>query len=96
MQLEDFRRIRLNDLATLIQKTFRGWSTRWLFFKRRQAQIKIATAWRRYKVRISIFFTTQCFYLKDKKTVICEHADMYVRCFGTEGLRALEKKFEFT
>lgn len=49
MQLEDFRRIRLNDLATLIQKTFRGWATRWLFFKRRQAQIKIAAAWRRYK-----------------------------------------------
>nr|CAH0099998.1 unnamed protein product [Daphnia galeata] len=51
MQLEDFRRIRLDDLATLIQKTFRAWATRWLFLKRRQSQIKIATAWRRYKAR---------------------------------------------
>lgn len=52
MQLEDFRRIRLDELATLIQKTYRAWAARWLFLKRKQAQIQIATAWRRYKVTI--------------------------------------------
>lgn len=56
MQLEEFRRIRLDELATLIQKTYRAWAARWLFLKRKQAQIQIATAWRRYKVTIQSIF----------------------------------------
>ena len=65
MQLEEFRRARLNELASLIQNTFRAWSARSTFQRRRLAQILIANAWRRYKVRsgyvyVSKYFT--CFY----------------------------------
>ena len=54
MQLEEYRRLRLDQLATLIQKTYRSWAARNLFLRQKEAQIKIATAWRRYKVILSI------------------------------------------
>lgn len=50
MQLEEFRRERLHQLATLIQKTFRAWSARRLYLRRRQSALRIIIAWRRYKV----------------------------------------------
>lgn len=49
--MEEFRRVRLNELASLIQNTFRAWSARSTFQRRRLAQIQIANAWRRYKVQ---------------------------------------------
>lgn len=50
-QLEDFRQMRVDELAVLIQKTFRAWSTAVHFIRMKDAQVKIANAWRRYKVR---------------------------------------------
>uniref|UniRef100_A0A670I140 Myosin IB n=1 Tax=Podarcis muralis TaxID=64176 RepID=A0A670I140_PODMU len=50
-KLEDLRKQRLEDLATLIQKIYRGWKccTRFLLMKR--SQIVIAAWYRRYAVR---------------------------------------------
>jgi len=50
-QLEEFRRIRLDQLAILIQTAFRAWWARYTYTRKRLAQIRIATAWRRYKER---------------------------------------------
>ena len=49
-QLEEFRRIRLDQLAILIQTAFRAWWARYTYTRKRLAQIRIATVWRRYKV----------------------------------------------
>ncbi|KAM4797052.1 unconventional myosin-Ia [Rhinophrynus dorsalis] len=46
--LEDRRRRRLNELATMIQKTFRGWKCRKHFLLMRQSQIIISAFYRCY------------------------------------------------
>lgn len=49
-ELEEYRRERLEDLAVLVQKTYRGWRQRQLYRTMRAAQITIATTWRSWKV----------------------------------------------
>lgn len=51
-ELEQFRRVRLNDLATLLQKTFRCYRHRKQFLKMRHSQLVIGQAWRNWKVYI--------------------------------------------
>ncbi|GLH07217.1 Unconventional myosin IC [Gryllus bimaculatus] len=50
-ELEEFRRARLEDLAALIQKTWRGHWQRTRFLKMRRAQTVIASAWRSWRAR---------------------------------------------
>ncbi len=49
--LEELRQNRIEELATLIQKTFRCWRARRGYERVRRAQSVIALAWRHYKVR---------------------------------------------
>ena len=49
-KLEDLRKQRLEDLATLIQKIYRGWKCRTHFLLMRKSQIVIAAWYRRYAV----------------------------------------------
>uniref|UniRef100_A0A1B0CDW7 Putative myosin head n=1 Tax=Lutzomyia longipalpis TaxID=7200 RepID=A0A1B0CDW7_LUTLO len=50
-EMEEFRRMRLAELATLIQKTFRGSRERRQFLRLRRSQIAIAKAWRKWRSR---------------------------------------------
>uniref|UniRef100_T1IUX4 Myosin motor domain-containing protein n=1 Tax=Strigamia maritima TaxID=126957 RepID=T1IUX4_STRMM len=50
MEMEDYRRLRLDELATLIQKTYRGWKQRKKFLTAKNSQTLIAAQWRRWKV----------------------------------------------
>uniref|UniRef100_A0A8C8S440 Unconventional myosin-Ib n=1 Tax=Pelusios castaneus TaxID=367368 RepID=A0A8C8S440_9SAUR len=47
-KLEDLRKQRLEDLATLIQKIYRGWKYRTRFLLMKKSQIVIASWYRRY------------------------------------------------
>lgn len=49
-ELNEFRNIRLNTLATLIQKTFRCYSQRNFFLKMKRSQVVISSAWRTWRV----------------------------------------------
>lgn len=49
-ELEQFRKVRLNDLAVLIQKTFRMYIKRKKFILMRESQIIISSAWRTWRV----------------------------------------------
>ncbi|CAL4123004.1 unnamed protein product, partial [Meganyctiphanes norvegica] len=49
-ELEEYRRERLEDLAILVQKTWRGWHQKLKYKKKRQAQITISSTWRRWKL----------------------------------------------
>lgn len=55
-ELEELRRTRLHDLATSIQKTFRGHATRKRFLRLRNSQIVIASAWRTWRVCYFIIY----------------------------------------
>lgn len=48
-QLEEWRKDRLDELATLIQKIWRGWRARQNWTKLRESQIVICTYWKRWK-----------------------------------------------
>ena len=48
-QLEEWRKERLDELATLIQKIWRGWRARQNWTKLRESQIVICTYWKRWK-----------------------------------------------
>ncbi|RZC34920.1 unconventional myosin-Ia, partial [Asbolus verrucosus] len=50
-ELEDFRRIRLHDLALLIQKCWRGFRERRRYQKLRHCQMVIASAWRSWRAQ---------------------------------------------
>ncbi|XP_063930760.1 unconventional myosin-Ib [Zophobas morio] len=50
-ELEDFRRVRLHDLALLIQKSWRGFRQRRRFQKLRRCQLVIASAWRSWRAQ---------------------------------------------
>ncbi|EMP26237.1 Myosin-Ib [Chelonia mydas] len=50
-KLEDLRKQRLEDLATLIQKIYRGWKCRTRFLLMKRSQIVIASWYRRYAAR---------------------------------------------
>ncbi|XP_055632539.1 unconventional myosin-Ib isoform X2 [Toxorhynchites rutilus septentrionalis] len=58
-ELDEFRKVRLNELAMLIQKTYRCYTKRKHFLALRTSQIVIAHTWRswreREKIRISEF-----------------------------------------
>lgn len=53
-ELEEFRRERLEDLATLMQKIWRGYRERKNFLKKKHSQIIIASAWRSWRVKRNI------------------------------------------
>lgn len=57
-ELEDFRRVRLHDLALLVQKCWRGFRDRRYFQKLRHSQMVIASAWRSW--RVSLFCNYLC------------------------------------
>jgi len=48
-QLEEWRKDRLDELATVIQKIYRGWRARQSWNKLRESQIVICTYWKRWK-----------------------------------------------
>ncbi|KAI8119708.1 Unconventional myosin-Ib [Lucilia cuprina] len=50
-ELEQFRRARMNELAVLIQTTFRMYKERRLFLRMRESQIVISSAWRTWRAR---------------------------------------------
>ncbi|XP_046982892.1 unconventional myosin-Ia [Schistocerca americana] len=50
-ELEEFRLVRLEDLAVLIQKVWRGYRDRQLFLLKRRSQIIIASAWKSWRAR---------------------------------------------
>lgn len=50
-KLEDLRKQRLEDLATLIAKIYRGWKCRTRFLLMKKSQIVVASWYRRYAVR---------------------------------------------
>uniref|UniRef100_A0A1A9X1C4 Myosin motor domain-containing protein n=1 Tax=Glossina brevipalpis TaxID=37001 RepID=A0A1A9X1C4_9MUSC len=50
-ELEQFRKGRINDLAILIQKTFRMYRLRKLYLRKRNSQIVISSAWRTWRAR---------------------------------------------
>uniref|UniRef100_A0A8B9TGC9 Myosin IB n=1 Tax=Anas platyrhynchos TaxID=8839 RepID=A0A8B9TGC9_ANAPL len=52
-KLEDLRKQRLEDLATLIEKIYRGWKCRTRFLLMKKSQIVIAAWYRRYKIKSS-------------------------------------------
>lgn len=54
-ELNEFRNLRLNSLATLIQTTFRCYSQRSHFQKMRRSQIMISSAWRTWRVSFPKF-----------------------------------------
>ncbi|KAL9894764.1 myosin 95E isoform 1-T1 [Glossina fuscipes fuscipes] len=57
-ELEQFRKGRINDLAILIQKTFRMYRLRKLYLCKRNSQIVISSAWRTWReCRYGIPFT---------------------------------------
>jgi myosin I len=49
-ELNEFRNLRLNSLATLIQKTFRRYSQRIHYQKMKRSQMIISSAWRTWRV----------------------------------------------
>ena len=52
--LEEFRRAKIDDLAVIIQKTFRGYIGRKRWVKLRDSQIVISTFWKRWKDKSNI------------------------------------------
>nr|CAD7586434.1 unnamed protein product [Timema genevievae] len=50
-ELEEFRRVRLEDLAVLIQKLWRGYRQRKKFLLMKRSQTIIASAWRSWRAR---------------------------------------------
>ncbi|XP_018577928.1 unconventional myosin-Ib [Anoplophora glabripennis] len=50
-ELEDFRRVRLHDLALLIQKIWRGYRQKKRYQKMRHSQMIISSAWRSWRAR---------------------------------------------
>ncbi|XP_065371368.1 unconventional myosin-Ib [Calliphora vicina] len=50
-ELEQFRRGRMNELAVLIQTTFRMYKDRRLYLRMRESQIVIASTWRTWRAR---------------------------------------------
>ncbi|XP_066996441.1 unconventional myosin-Ia [Anabrus simplex] len=50
-ELEEFRRVRLEDLAVLLQKVWRGYRERKAFLLKKRSQIIIASAWRSWRAR---------------------------------------------
>ncbi|KAK3851400.1 hypothetical protein Pcinc_041950 [Petrolisthes cinctipes] len=50
-ELEEYRRERLEDLAVLVQKTYRGWRQKTRYRLMKAAQVTIATTWRSWKAR---------------------------------------------
>lgn len=59
-ELNEFRNLRLNSLATLIQKTFRCHSQRIHFQRMKRSQMMISSAWRTW--RVSFLFITLLSY----------------------------------
>lgn len=55
-KLEDLRKQRLEDLATLIGKIYRGWKCRTHFLLMKKCQVVIASWYRRYSVRYHPYY----------------------------------------
>lgn len=58
-ELNEFRNLRLNSLATLIQKTFRCYSQRRHYLRMKRSQTMISSAWRTW--RVSLVSSIACF-----------------------------------
>uniref|UniRef100_A0A8C6Z694 Myosin IB n=1 Tax=Nothoprocta perdicaria TaxID=30464 RepID=A0A8C6Z694_NOTPE len=70
-KLEDLRKQRLEDLATLIEKIYRGWKCRTRFLLMKKSQIVIASWYRRYKTKSSAV-TVQS-YIRGWKVGLMKH-----------------------
>lgn len=57
-ELNEFRNLRLNSLATLIQKTYKCYSQKTHFQTMRKSQIIISNAWRAWRVSCLEVFTS--------------------------------------
>ncbi|CRK94774.1 CLUMA_CG008268, isoform A [Clunio marinus] len=55
-ELNEFRNLRLNALASLIQKTFRGYSQRTYFCQMKRSQMMISSAWRTWRAKAEYRF----------------------------------------
>ncbi|GFS50736.1 unconventional myosin-Ib [Trichonephila inaurata madagascariensis] len=62
-ELEKFRQESLHDLATLIQKLFRGWVHRRLFQQMRRSQIMLATNYQAWKRRRYLLWLSRHLHL---------------------------------
>ncbi|EPY79420.1 unconventional myosin-Ib isoform 2 [Camelus ferus] len=84
-KLEDLRKQRLEDLATLIQKIYRGWRCRTHFLLMRKSQTVIAAWYRRYAARKLLR------ELKHQKR--CEEAATTIAAYwhGTQARRELSR-----
>jgi myosin-1 len=61
--MEDMRKRKMEDLATLLQKTWRCWHHRQRFLKMKASEVKIAAIWRKYKVSLApLALLEQCFF----------------------------------
>lgn len=49
-ELDEFRKVRLNELAVLIQKTYRSYTRRKHFLSLRRSQLIISSYWRSWRV----------------------------------------------
>jgi myosin heavy subunit len=58
-ELEEFRRERLEDLAVLLQKMWRGYRQRREFLLKKHSQVIIASAWRSWRVSNLLFFSCE-------------------------------------
>lgn len=52
--LEEYRRAKVDDLATLIQKNYRGYRNRQKWSKLKDSQIVISNFWKRWKDKSNI------------------------------------------
>jgi len=59
-ELEQFRRLRISELAVLIQKMFRMYHARKRFQRMRHSQMIISSAWRTWRVSTSLGKVLNC------------------------------------
>nr|CAD7194830.1 unnamed protein product [Timema douglasi] len=88
-ELEEFRRVRLEDLAVLIQKLWRGYRQRKKFLLMKRSQTIIASAWRSWRVCTSVQSQGR---IQDLET---SQASRVGSRSHTEALHLLEDPFSF-
>uniref|UniRef100_A0A8C0B827 Myosin IB n=1 Tax=Buteo japonicus TaxID=224669 RepID=A0A8C0B827_9AVES len=82
-KLEDLRKQRLEDLATLIEKIYRGWKCRTRFLLMKKSQIVIASWYRRYKIKSSAIIVQS--YIRGWKHLL------FLAYFNNSGMGTLIK-----
>uniref|UniRef100_A0A8C8S7L4 Myosin IB n=1 Tax=Pelusios castaneus TaxID=367368 RepID=A0A8C8S7L4_9SAUR len=86
-KLEDLRKQRLEDLATLIQKIYRGWKYRTRFLLMKKSQIVIASWYRRYKIKSSSIVVQS--YIRGWKVSL---TSLSSKCLGFCSLRLIKSE----